>query len=148
MKLTPEELAALPERVRDALVNGPVTLEEAVKEWEPEDNDWWVSAGGGVFRGDSNLDWILQGNTRATEQQGRRLSKDRQGYCRLHAYRAQYAPDYVEPPIGKVFYYVVINHNGQPRVFDTPWRPLNTITMPKWLCEQLVADIKSGRYKL
>lgn len=148
MKLTPEELAELPERLRDALTSGPVTLEGAVKEWEPKDDDWWVSACGGVFRDNSDPDWRRQGNARATEKQGELLSKDRQGYCLQHAYRDQYAPDYVEPPIGKLFYYVVINHTEQPRVLDTPWRPLNTITMPRWLCEQLVADIKSGRYKL
>lgn len=153
MKLTHEELAALPERVRNALTSGPVTIEEPVKEWEPQLEKYLACLAGVVAKIDQvdsghRPDLRKQGITRATEKQAMHLLKDRQGYCLQHAYRDQYAPDYVEPPMGELVYYVVINQNGQPRVGGTSWCPLNTITMPHWLCEQLVADIKSGRYKL
>lgn len=153
MKLTPEELAELPERVRDALTSGSVTIEEPVKEWEPQLEKYVACLAGGLakidqFDSGDRSDLRKQGITRATEQQAMQLLKDRRGYCLLHAYRDQYAPDYVEPPLGELACFVSIDLDGSPFVSSAKHRYLNTITMPHWLCAQLVADIKSGRYKL
>ena len=153
MKLTHDQLAALPEYLREALASGPVTIERPVKEWEPEGREYVAGLKGiaqttKVYSGGVIESWRAQGITRATEQQAERLAKDRSGYCLQHAYRDQYAPDYVEPPIGDWAYYVAINECGDPSKVNSKRRPLNQITMPEWLCQQLVADIKSGRYKL
>lgn len=152
MKLTHEELAALPDRVRAALASGSVTIEEPTKEWQPEGAGYVAWLAGRTFSmqplSHENIAiYRSQGIARATEQQAELLLKDRQSYCRLHAYRAQYAPDYVEPPFGE-FVYSVGFAGKTPMVFESGCRMLNEITMPHWLCDQLVADIKSGRYKL
>lgn len=153
MDLTPEELAALPERLRDALASGPVTLEESIAEWEPEGQEYFADLEGDPwstqsYSRDALARWRAQGLTRATKQQAERLATDRRAYCRQHAYRDQYAPEYVEPPFGSRVYTVGFDEIGVPLVFESDWRNLNEITMPEWLCEQLVGDIKSGRYKL
>ncbi len=153
MKLTPEELAALPERLRIALSSGAVTIEESVKEWEPEGAGYVASLAGRILSAQTLSPEAIAflrnlGVIRATEQQAIRLSKDRRAYCRQHAYRDQYAPNYVEPPIGEPVYYIVFSDEGPEVDWVSDYRLLNTITMPHWLCEQLVADIKSGRYRL
>jgi len=120
-KLTQEQIEKLPDDIREALLNGPVTIEREVKVWEPKHA------------------LLMVAETSHTSFRQRKML----------AWRAEFYPDYVMPPHGEKAFFVVMHADGRSSVsVDIGLRNPTTIYLPEEGAYELKRQIDSGEYVL
>lgn len=152
LKLTKEQieaLRALSAELADKLESGEaVTLERAVEKWEPRGGTFYVTNYGAVCEYPSADSFRLRGIERQTREAAERLVNDQRIFNRLHAYREEFAPGYVVPPVGQMAWAQALCSDGQYRAFGTEGRTVGCVYMPVDVCQALCDKLNSGEVVL
>lgn len=152
MKLTKEQieaLRALSVELADKLEAGEsVTLEPPPKVWEPQSGAFSVGGDGKVFDGVANEQYREHGNERQTREAAERLARDQRIFNRLHAYREEFAPGYVVPPVGQMACFVWKGESEWELASDVSYHLPTAIYMPEAVCQDLCDKLNSGEVVL
>lgn len=145
-----EAIRALSAELFEKLESGEaVTLERAVEKWEPEGGEFYIWGAGRVGKTSEPGDrFRLHGSERKTGEQAERLANDQRIFNRLHAYREEFAPGYVVPPLGEMAWYPILGENGQYRPVGHVARSPTAIYMPYDICLDLCRKLNSGEVVL
>jgi hypothetical protein len=149
INLKREQLDSMPPELRDALANGPVTVELERAVWEPKGGGYFVTGNGGICNTTAEyMEEARYGSQRQTRAAAGRLHHDDRQYRRLHAWREEHCPGYVVPPSGEQVWVPMINHHGKWVPQRTSFRLPVSIEMPEDACLKLCDALNSGEVVL